>query len=49
METIHIFRLHGDRLAEHWGVRDELGVLIQLGTLPPPDPAVLGAATPTAS
>jgi predicted ester cyclase len=48
METIHIYRVHGDRLAEHWGVRDELGVLIQLGTLPPPDPALLAAAAPTA-
>ncbi len=34
MTTIHIFRTEGDRLAEHWGVRDELGVLIQIGAMP---------------
>ncbi len=37
METIHIYRAEGDRLAEHWGVRDEMGVLFQLGVLAPPD------------
>lgn len=36
MDTIHVYRTEGDRLAEHWGVRDELGVLIQLGVLPAP-------------
>lgn len=36
MDTLHVYRTVGDRLAEHWGVRDELGVLIQLGILPPP-------------
>lgn len=30
-----------DRLAEHWGVRDELTVLQQVGAIPtPPPPAV---------
>jgi predicted ester cyclase len=37
MDAIHIFRGEGDRLAEHWGVRDEMGVLFQLGILAPPD------------
>jgi predicted ester cyclase len=36
MNTLHVFRTEGDRLAEHWGVRDELGVLIQLGAVPAP-------------
>lgn len=36
MPTIHIYRTEGDRLAEHWGVRDELGVLQQIGALPSP-------------
>ncbi len=36
MTTIHIFRTEGDRLAEHWGVRDELGVLVQIGAMPAP-------------
>lgn len=46
MDTIHIFRTEGDRLAEHWGVRDELGVLIGLGRLPAPDLAALVAPIP---
>lgn len=36
MATVHIYRTEGDRLAEHWGVRDEFGARIQLGTVPPP-------------
>ena len=36
MATAHIYRTEGDRLAEHWGVRDELGARIQLGTVPVP-------------
>lgn len=39
METAHIFRIDGDRFAEHWGIRDEYGARIQLGTATPPDPA----------
>lgn len=41
MATAHIYRTDGDRLAEHWGVRDELAARIQLGVLAPPDPAAL--------
>lgn len=33
MTTLHIYRTDGDRLAEHWGVRDELGAMRQLGVL----------------
>lgn len=36
MDTLHVYRTEGDRLAEHWGVRDELGVLIEIGALPAP-------------
>ncbi len=36
MQTIHVYRTEGDRLAEHWGVRDELGSLIQMGVMPAP-------------
>jgi len=42
MDTVHVFRTEGDRLAEHWGVRDEYGVRVQLGAITPPDPAALG-------
>ena len=44
MPTIHIYRTEGDRLAEHWGVRDELGVLQQIGALP--TPSMPSAPTP---
>lgn len=36
METVHIYRTEGDRLAEHWGIRDELSALVQLGVVPSP-------------
>ncbi len=36
MATMHLFRAEGDRLAEHWGVRDEFSVLVQVGALTPP-------------
>lgn len=34
MTTIHIYRTEGDKLAEHWGVRDELGAMRRMGVLP---------------
>ncbi len=36
MSTIHIYRTEGERLAEHWGVRDELGAMRRMGALPDP-------------
>lgn len=44
MQTIHIYRTEGDRLAEHWGVRDEVGAMIQMGVLPAPAPPVPATA-----
>ncbi|GAA3652798.1 ester cyclase [Nocardioides ginsengisoli] len=44
MTTAHIYRTEGDRLAEHWGVRDELAARIQLGTVAEPDPDALAGA-----
>ena len=41
MSTAHIYRTEGDRLAEHWGIRDEYAARIQLGTVAPPDVAAL--------
>src|SRR6266508_2144010 len=41
MTTAHIYRTEGARLAEHWGVRDEYGARIQLGTIAAPDPVAL--------
>jgi predicted ester cyclase len=34
MSTMHWYRADGDRLAEHWGVLDQLGMLAQVGALP---------------
>ena len=36
MQTAHFYRAEGERIAEHWGIRDELGVLVQVGAVPPP-------------
>jgi predicted ester cyclase len=36
LASMHLYRGSGGRLAEHWGVRDELGVLYQVGALTPP-------------
>jgi predicted ester cyclase len=33
MATMHWYRARGDRLAEHWGVLDQLGMLAQVGAL----------------
>ncbi len=44
MDTLHVYRTEGDRLAEHWGVRDEFGVLVQLGVIPAPRIAIHDAA-----
>jgi predicted SnoaL-like aldol condensation-catalyzing enzyme len=36
-ELAHLFRLHDGLIAEHWAVRDDLGMMQQLGVLPKPD------------
>jgi predicted ester cyclase len=36
MKTAHFFRARDGRLCEHWGIRDELDVLYQVGALNPP-------------
>ena len=41
MPTMHMYRSSGALLAEHWGVRDELSVLWQVGALPVPEPMAL--------
>ena len=44
MKTAHFFRSRAGRLCEHWGVRDELDVLYQVGTLTPPELALITQA-----
>ena len=36
MRTAHFYRSRDGRLSEHWGVRDELDVLVQVGALTAP-------------
>jgi predicted ester cyclase len=36
MKTAHFFTARDGRLCEHWGIRDELDVLFQVGALAPP-------------
>ena len=44
MPTMHMFRSVGGVLTEHWGVRDELSALWQVGALPAPEPVALDLA-----
>jgi predicted ester cyclase len=46
MPAMHLYRAEGGRLAEHWGVRDELTVLQQVGAIPTaPPPALVPSET----
>jgi ketosteroid isomerase-like protein len=49
MHTAHFFRTEAERVAEHWGVRDELSVLVQLGVLPSPYPDRIPGREPVTS
>lgn len=37
MSAVAIHRIADGRIAEHWSGKDELGLMIQLGVIPPPD------------
>lgn len=39
VRQIHMLRLADGKIREHWAVRDDLGVLVQLGALEPPTPS----------
>ncbi|GAA1018028.1 hypothetical protein Aple_068960 [Acrocarpospora pleiomorpha] len=41
MPTMHLYRERDGLLVEHWGVRDELSVLWQVGALTPPAPPAI--------
>jgi hypothetical protein len=34
VRNVYIWRVTDGRIAEHWGSRDDLGLLVQLGLLP---------------
>lgn len=38
-QQMHMLRLRDGRTSEHWATRDDLGMLIQLGVIPPLGPA----------
>jgi predicted ester cyclase len=38
VQHVHIFRLVDGKVTDHWAVRDDLGLLLQLGVLVPSDP-----------
>jgi predicted ester cyclase len=44
MPTMHMYRQDNGVLVEHWGVRDELAALWQVGALPAPEPVALARA-----
>jgi len=44
MPVMHMYRHDDGVLAEHWGVRDELSALWQVGALPVPEPIAFGPA-----
>jgi predicted ester cyclase len=39
VRQVHMLRLADGKIREHWAVRDDLGVLVQLGALEPPTPS----------
>ncbi|MFC6883280.1 MULTISPECIES: ester cyclase [Actinomadura] len=36
VRQLHMVRFEGERIAEHWAVRDDLGMMQQLGVIPGP-------------
>ncbi len=41
-EFVHIFRLAEGRIVERWGIADAMGLMVQLGAVPVPEPAQAG-------
>ena len=39
VRQVHMLRVRRGQIQEHWAVRDDLGVLVQLGALEPPTPS----------
>jgi steroid delta-isomerase-like uncharacterized protein len=37
VQQIHIFRIENGQIGEHWAVRDDLGMMQQLGVVPIPE------------
>ena len=39
VRQVHMLRLDSSQIQEHWAVRDDLGLLVQLGAIEPPTPS----------
>ena len=39
VRQVHMLRVQSGLVREHWAVRDDLGVLVQLGAIEPPTPS----------
>jgi predicted ester cyclase len=39
VRQVHMLRVQQGQIQEHWAVRDDLGVLVQLGAIEPPTPS----------
>ena len=39
VRQVHMLRIADGKIQEHWAVRDDLGVLVQLGAVAPPTPS----------
>jgi predicted ester cyclase len=37
VDVIDIVRFEGGRIVEHWGIADQLGLMLQVGVVPPGD------------
>jgi predicted ester cyclase len=42
IDVIDVARFEDGKIVEHWGVPDQLGLLIQLGLMPRPQPVAVG-------
>lgn len=40
---MHFVRMSGGKAVAHWGVRDDVGMMRQMGVIPPPDRSKLGS------
>ena len=45
-DYVHILKFRDGKAVEHWGVRDDLALMRQLGVLPDPRPAAAGERAP---
>ena len=42
VDVIDIVRFEGGRIVEHWGIADQMGLMLQVGAIPPRDRRAVG-------